>query len=71
MPSINDVSSEGEGGGLPSKPIYYISLYNAKFLISLIVTRVSACNYMVYAKTVYRKVASINVCHYAIAVFAT
>ena len=27
-PSINDVSSEGEGGGLPSKPIYYISLFS-------------------------------------------
>ena len=27
-PSINDVSSEGEGGGPPSKPIYYISLYS-------------------------------------------
>ena len=25
-PSINDVSSKGEGGGPPSKPIYYISL---------------------------------------------
>ena len=25
--SINDVSSEGEGGG-PSKPIYYISLFS-------------------------------------------
>ena len=28
-PSINDVSSEGEGGGPPSKPIYYISLLNS------------------------------------------
>ena len=27
-PSINDVSSEGEGGGPPSKPIYYISLFS-------------------------------------------
>ena len=27
-PSINDVSSEGEGGGSPSKPIYYISLFS-------------------------------------------
>ena len=27
-PSINDVSTEGEGGGLPSKPIYYISLFS-------------------------------------------
>ena len=27
-PSINNVSSEGEGGGPPSKPIYYISLYS-------------------------------------------
>ena len=27
-PSINDVSSEGEGGGPPSKLIYYISLYS-------------------------------------------
>ena len=27
-PSINDFSSEGEGGGPPSKPIYYISLYS-------------------------------------------
>ena len=26
--SINDVSSEGEGGGPPSKPIYYISLFS-------------------------------------------
>ena len=26
-PSINNVSSEGEGGGPPSKPIYYISLF--------------------------------------------
>ena len=27
-PSINDVTSEGEGGGLPSKLIYYISLFS-------------------------------------------
>ena len=27
-PSINDVSSEGKGGGPPSKPIYYISLFS-------------------------------------------
>ena len=27
-PSINNVSSEGEGGGPPSKPIYYISLFS-------------------------------------------
>ena len=27
-PSINDVSSKGEGGGPPSKPIYYISLFS-------------------------------------------
>ena len=27
-PSINDVSLEGEGGGPPSKPIYYISLFS-------------------------------------------
>ena len=27
-PSINDVSSEREEGGTPSKPIYYISLYS-------------------------------------------
>ena len=27
-PSINDVSSEGAGGGPPSKPIYYISLFS-------------------------------------------
>ena len=27
-PSINDVSLEGEGGGPPSKPIYYISVFN-------------------------------------------
>ena len=27
-PSINDVSSEGEGGGPPLKPIYYISLFS-------------------------------------------
>ena len=27
-PSINDVSSEGEGGVPPSKPIYYISLFS-------------------------------------------
>ena len=27
-PSINVVSSEGEGGGPPSKPIYYISLFS-------------------------------------------
>ena len=27
-PSINDISSEGEGGGPPSKPIYYISLFS-------------------------------------------
>ena len=27
-PSINDVSSEGEGGGPLSKPIYYISLFS-------------------------------------------
>ena len=26
-PSINNVSSEWEGGGPPSKPIYYISLF--------------------------------------------
>ena len=26
--SINDVPSEGEGGGPPSKPIYYISLFS-------------------------------------------
>ena len=25
--SINDVSSEGKGGGPPSKPIYYTSLF--------------------------------------------
>ena len=28
-PFINDVSSEGEGGGPPSKPIYYISLFSS------------------------------------------
>ena len=27
-PSINDVSSEGEGGDPPSKPIYCISLFS-------------------------------------------
>ena len=27
-PSINDVSSEGEGGGPPTKPIYYISPFS-------------------------------------------
>ena len=26
--SVNNVSSEGEGGGPPSKPIYYISLFS-------------------------------------------
>ena len=31
-PSINDVSSEGEGGGPSSKLIYYISLFRAYYI---------------------------------------
>ena len=27
-PSINDISSEGEGGGTQAKPIYYIRLFS-------------------------------------------